>query len=200
MSKRPSMFGARSAGSSPKRSHSTSTSGEELDLRQEMDDILYGADGGPKHGNLVLVRNFRRDADGYPTECACQDGQTTREPDFDCSYCLGEGYLWDENWAWSFWQYAGADSGFVRRYVRLAAGEVRVDYKIFFFRYDTSITQGDKIVEIRLDEDGDVELPYVRDAIYKPQTLGKRRSDNGRIEYIIAFCREDDAIRPDNAQ
>jgi len=173
MSSRPSLFGTRK--SSGTKKHSSSSSQGEIDLRAEMNDLLYGVDGGPRHGNLVLIRKMRRDADGYPTECTCLANQTTRESDPDCSYCLGEGYLWDENWAWTFWMFAGADSGFVKRYVRMPPGEIRVDFKIFFFAYDTEILQGDKIVEVTLDTEGDVKLPYVREAIYKPQTLYEKK-------------------------
>lgn len=200
MPSRPNMFGAAIAAGNLLRSSTASTDGAELDLRAEMDEILFGTPNGPRHGKNILIRNMRRDADGYPTECTCQAGQTTREPDFNCSYCLGEGYLWDENWGWAFSMYAGADSGFVRRYVNMPVGIARVDYKLFFLRYDTTIEYGDKIIEVRLDDEGDVQLPYVREAIHKPQTLTKRRADNGRLEFIAAFCREKDALRSDNPQ
>lgn len=199
MSKRPPMFGSGRT-SNPRNSHQQANDGQELDLRAEMDEILFGEGDGPKHGNLVLIRNMRRDADGYPTRCQCSSGQTTIEGDPDCQYCFGEGYLWDEAWAWTFWTYAGSDGGFVKRNMRMPLGEMRVDYKVFYFRYDTNILYGDKIVEVKLDDDGVVELPYVREAIYMPQTVSKRRSDNGRVEFIAAFCREEDAIRPDNPQ
>lgn len=193
---RPSLYKRNT--NSIRNSHSSNLTGKELDLRLEMDELLYGVDGGPRHGNLVLLRTMRRDSDGYPTKCNCLANQTTVEPDFDCSYCLGEGYLWDETWNWSFWMLGGAESGLVKRYIRMPPGEIRVDYKIFFFRYDTNISYDDKIIEVKLDTEGEVELPYVREAIYKPQTIAKRRSDNGRVEYIAVFCKEDDAVRTDN--
>jgi hypothetical protein len=193
---RPSLYKRNT--NSIRNSHSSNLTGKELDLRLEMDEILYGVEGGPRHGNLVLLRTMRRDSDGYPTKCNCLANQTTVEPDFDCSYCLGEGYLWDETWSWSFWMLGGAESGLVKRYIRMPPGEIRVDYKIFFFRYDTNISYDDKIIEVKLDTEGEVELPYVREAIYKPQTIAKRRSDNGRIEYVVVFCKEDDAIKTDN--
>lgn len=198
MTRRPPMFGAKS-GRRPIVPRNTSA-GSEVDLRAEMDNILFGEDGGPRHGRLLIIRNFNRDADGYPTLCSCMDDQTTREPDPDCSYCDGEGYIWSEQWVWGFSMFAGSDGGFVRRFVQMPAGYLRVDHKIFFFRYDTVILPGDKIIEPRLDDEGDVELPYVREAIYRPQTLQKRRADNGRVEFIAAFCREKDALRSDNPQ
>jgi hypothetical protein len=126
--------------------------------------------------------------------------QTTREPDPDCSYCGGEGYLWDEEWLKAHSMYGGSDSGLLRRETYMAPGAIRVDYKIFFVRYDSDIKYGDKIVEIRLDVEGNIELPYIREAIYKPQTVNAYRSDHGRIEYFAIYCREEDAIRSDNPQ
>ena len=50
---------------------------------------------------------------------------------------------------------------------------------------------------MKLDEEGAVVVPYLRESIYEPQTIQKMRSDNGRIEYIALHCREDSAIRSD---
>ena len=93
--------------------------------------------------------------------------------------------------------YVGADGGLSTRVRQLFPGQVRVDTKIFYFRYDTIISYRDKIVEIELDTEGDIVVPYRREAIYKPQTINKYRADYGRIEYIAVHCREDDAIRLD---
>jgi hypothetical protein len=93
--------------------------------------------------------------------------------------------------------YTGADEGLSSRIRQIWPGQIRVDYKVFFLRYDTEIEYGDKIVEIKLDLEGNPILPYKREAIYSIQTLIKYRSDRGRVEYIGVYCREEDAIRPD---
>lgn len=93
--------------------------------------------------------------------------------------------------------YSGADTGLAGRLRFMPPGQIRVDYKIFFLRYDSPIRYGDKIVEAKLDTEGQVVAPLVREAIYAPATISKFRSDNARIEYIAAYCREDDAIRLD---
>lgn len=197
---RPSLWGGTT--STWRNATINSAVGGEIDLRAEFDLIVFGDSEHVSHGKWVLVRRMRRNADGNPTYCTCMDiaTQTTVEPDPDCSYCLGEGYLWDEEWKKCYSMYGGADSGFMRRQVWMPPGSIRVDYKIFFFRYDTELKYGDKIVEVRLDAEGDIELPYVREAIYKPQTINPYRSDNGRIEYYAVYCREEDAIRTDNPQ
>jgi hypothetical protein len=170
--------------------------GGEIDLRQEFDDLIYGGGNSIPHGRPFLTRRMRRDADNNLLKCACVD-PATREPDVSCVYCLGEGYYWDETWITGYATYVGADGGLSNRARFLRPGIVRADTKVFYFRYDTVLTYYDKIVEVRLDTEGDPVVPYNREAIYKPQTIINYRSDRGRTEYIAVFCQENDAIRPD---
>lgn len=93
--------------------------------------------------------------------------------------------------------YVGADGGLSSRVQQLFPGQIRVDTKIFYLRYDTAVSYRDKIVEIELDTEGDIVVPYTREAIHTPQTINKYRGDYGRIEYIAIHCRENDAIRLD---
>lgn len=93
--------------------------------------------------------------------------------------------------------YSGSQGGLAGRLTYMPPGQLRVDQRIFFFRYDTPIRYGDKIVEMKLDEEGAVVVPYIRESIYKLETIQKYRSDNGRLEYYAIHCREEDAIRPD---
>jgi len=172
------------------------TSSGELDLRAELDEILFGFQSGVRHGYPVVLRRMRRDSNQKPVPCSCQNS-FTKEPDPDCSYCLGEAYIWDEEWAWTYSMYSGVDAGLAGRLRYLPPGKIRVDYKIFFFRYDSPIRYGDKIVEMKLDSEGQLVVPYVREVIYAPATIVKYRSDNARIEYIQVFCKEEDALRMD---
>lgn len=176
----------------------TSTHGREVDLRREFDDLVFGGPTSIPHGRLFLLRSMRRDSDGSLLSCTCVDS-VTKEPDAedDCPFCLGEGYYWDEDWITGYSAYVGADGGLSNRVKSLFPGPIRVDYRVFYFRYDTVITYADKIVELELDTEGDPVVPYKRETIYKPQTIIKYRSDRGRIEYIAVYCREEDALRPD---
>ena len=88
----------------------------------------------------------------------------------------------------------GGDS-FHSRFRRIAPGEIRTDYKTFYFRYDTNITYKDKIIEMSLDLEGELVIPYRREVIYRPETIQKYGSDNGRVEYIAVHCREESSIR-----
>lgn len=181
---------AQSGGSAPLHG------GNEIDLRVELDEFFFGYSSGVRHGSFVLVRRMHRDSTGRPVPCTCRT-ELTREPDPDCSYCLGEGYNWSEDWLWSYSTYGGGDGGLINRTINLPPGQVRVDFKVFYFRYDADIRYGDKIVEVRLDEEGNITLPFTRETIYSPQTIDRKRSDNSRIEYYTVFCRESDALRLD---
>ena len=73
--------------------------------------------------------------------------------------------------------------------------EIRTDYKIFYFRYDEKISYRDKIIELSLDIEGKLLVPYKRETIYRPETIQMFRADNGRVEYIAVYCREESSIR-----
>lgn len=178
---------------------SSSTAYGEIDLREEIDELFYGYKSGIRHGQLVVIRHLRRDGSGEPIPCSCLD-EFTREADPDCSYCDAERYLWDEEWHWAYSMYSGSDTGFANRLTYMPPGGLRVDWRIFFVRYDTTIRYGDKVVEMKLDDEGEVVVPYIRESIYEPQTIQKFRSDNGRIEYIALHCRESSAIRSDTPE
>jgi len=169
----------------------------EIMLREELDVILYGDEKNIAHGHLLLIRHMRRDSAGRAIYCTCMADQLVKEPSATCSYCRGEGYLWDEQWHIGYSMMGGADSGLVARGTYLPPGMVRVDYKIYFLRYNCGIQYGDKIVEVQLDYEGAPQLPLIRRAIHSPQTVTEYRSDHGRLEFFAVFCREEDAIRPD---
>lgn len=168
----------------------------EIDLRQAFDVLIYGGNGKIPHGMKIIIRNMRRDSQYRPIVCACNSSMS-KEASVSCQYCLGEGYLWDEVWADAYAVYEGSDGGLVRRNMYLTPGQVRVDYRTFYIRYDTPIRYGDKVIEVLLDEEGRVVVPYIRKGIYKPETIQQNRSDHGRIEFISVRCREMDAIRND---
>jgi len=172
----------------------SSTQYGEIDLREELDGLFF-SDNGIRHGYPVVIRHMRRNGNDL-VKCSCVN-PLNNEASLTCPYCYGERYLFDEKWYWTISRFSGSDGGLGARKRYMPSGAIRVDYKIFYFRYDTPIRYSDKIVEIKLDEEGEVLVPYTREVIYSPQTIDKHRSDNGRIEYIAVHCREEDAIRLD---
>lgn len=192
---RPSMFHAQST----LRPRKNSQRSREIDLRVEFDTLIFGDKQAGKiaHGHPILLRTMRRDSNNNPIYCNCMVAEGTTEPDPDCSYCFGEGYLSDENWEWTYSLHANADSGLARKYMHVIPGLERTDYVIFFLRFDSIIRYEDKIVEVKLDIEGQPIIPYIRTAIYKPSTIPDMRSDRGRVEFIPVFCKEEDALKQD---
>lgn len=178
------------------RSRFSSASGREIDLRAEFDEIVFGGPTSIPHGKQVLLRKARLDDNYKVIDCVCK-GALNREADLDCPYCLGEGNYWDEELITVYSRFVGADGGLSMREKNLFPGQIRVDTKIFYFRYDTTISYKDKIIEVELDTEGNLVVPYFRESIYKPETINPYRSDYGRVEYIAVHCRENDAIRLD---
>jgi len=179
-----------------KKSRFSSGSGREIDLRVEFDEIVFGGPTSIPHGKQVLLRKARLDSNYKVEDCVCK-GALNKEADMDCPYCLGEGHYWDEELVTVYSRFVGADGGLSTRQKNLFPGTIRVDTKIFYFRYDTLLSYKDKIIEVQLDTEGNLVVPYFRDAIYKPETINPYRSDFGRIEYFAVHCRENDAIRLD---
>jgi len=167
----------------------------EKDLRRTFDDFILGKSGGVKHAHKVLIRKFRRAQDNQLVKCKCASFLTDEaSTETSCNFCLGEKYIWDEQFVECYSTMKGGDS-FHSRFRRIAPGEIRTDYKTFYFRYDTNITYKDKIIEMSLDLEGELVIPYKREVIYRPETIQKYRSDNGRVEYIAVHCREESSIR-----
>lgn len=171
----------------------------EIDLRKEFDAFLFGSDSETPHNHLVLLRQPKRDSNNKPFKCACVDS-LTNEPssEQECRFCLGEGYYWKETFHRVYSNYSGSGTGLSARNQTMPMGTVRVDYKIFYFKFDVAITYKDKIIDLKLDTTGNLVVPYKRESIYKPETIIKNRSDNGRVEYITVYCREDNSIRLDD--
>ena len=168
----------------------------ELDLRKEFDEIVYGIGGCRPHNHLILLRKARLDSDGNLIRCACVSSLSDEaDHESQCPYCMGEKYIWDEEFERCYSTIVGASGGKANMTQRIQAGELRTDYKVFYFRYDKKISYRDKIIELRLDIEGNVEVPYKRETIYRPETIQEYRADYGRIEYIAVYCREEPSIR-----
>ena len=168
----------------------------EIDLRKSFDKLVFAKGGGTPHNHLVLLRKRKQDNSGKDIQCNCVENITKEaNSETNCNFCLGEGYIWKEKFHRCYSTMVGADGGKANRLRRIMAGGIRTDYKIFYFKFDTKISYKDKIIELRLDNEGNLSLPYQRDTIYVPETIQEYRSDYGRLEYIAVYAREQSSIR-----
>jgi hypothetical protein len=166
------------------------SSGGELSLRDQMLDILYGTSGGIPKGQKVLVRRMRRDSSENRTLCVCVD-HITKEPDIDypCPSCSGEGYLWDEELLTCYkTNVSAAKSSRTLFLDKEQFGVLSLAQTIFYFDYQVALTKEDRLVIIRLDEEGTPVVPYIREDLFEINLTYPLRSDRGRIEYWMAYC------------
>jgi len=147
----------------------TGSSGLELDLRAEMDDLLFGSYGEVAKGKVGLLRKMRIDSNGEHIRCPCRN-KVTDEPSRDqyCRYCHGHGYFWDET---QIVYYKNNDS-----FVKDGEG-------LFYLQYDLEITERDYIIELKLDSEGRPIEEIERESVYEIESADKFRADNGRIEF-----------------
>ena len=171
------------------------TSNSEIDLRNQFDQLVFGKGNKLAHNHLILLRKPKM-VNGEIVKCTCVNTLTDEaNTEGSCGFCLGEGYIWEEKFHRVYSSLLGLDGGKANRTRRIMAGEIRTDYKVFYFKFDSLISYKDKIIELRLDNEGNPSLPYKRETIYKPETIEEFRSDNGRLEYIAVFAREESSIR-----
>jgi len=148
----------------------------ELDLREELSRLLYGAEDEIAKGNVGLLRRMRRDEDGELMRCPCRN-KITDEPDRDffCRYCHGHGYFWDE---YKIVYYRNDDA------FRKSKGKVKeFEGVLFYFEWNADIEPTDYIVEVALDKEGRPLQPVQRIKVYDILSSDTFNADRGRVEF-----------------
>lgn len=162
---------------------------KEISLRDEFDHTINGSVYEIAKGFKVMLRQFRRNENGYRIPCSCnvaKEGQAHQK----CSVCLGEGYLWDETYVQTFKVDIGSDQEKAGASLLTEIGRTKKQFCKFYLYSNVNIDYEDKIIELQLNEDGSVLKPERRGVSWTVNTLNEKRSDDGRIEYIILYCRK----------
>ena len=168
----------------------------EIDLRSEFLKTIYGFGGETPKGMPILIRRLRRDSITLARiRCECSLG-ISREPDLDtkCPFCLGEGFKFDEEWATCYKTVSGSETSLARRIGHFIPGEILNETYKFYFPYDVNLIEGDSLVEVFLDVEGNIESPVRRKTKWLPSTIEVKRLDNGRVEYYKVSCQNSNAI------
>ena len=165
---------------------------QNLDLREEMDKVLFGSFDEPGVGRPVLVR-FLQD-----TPCACFE-KSTGSPDPGCAWCQGEGYQWYEGeriayLARNFGSVQNASNVISQQSQLLNYGYSDGQRALAFLRYDAlphyerylrpDHPAYDKLYELKVDNFGQVILPHVRVAKWQIRSVTPHQGDFGRIEFF----------------
>lgn len=172
-----------------------SEGGNEIDLRSEFEQLMEGTKGETAKKQRFVLRKMRRDTNDDKISCSCKDS-LTNEPDTEvCPFCLGEGYYWDETWIDGYTWYVGSRNNHANRRIQLAPGVISGYDKIFYLYFSVDITYDDKIVQMKLDSEGDLSIPYTRKLIFRPETIMEMRGEDGRIEFYTIYVNELNGIR-----
>ena len=108
-----------------------------------------------------------------------------------CTVCGGEGWLWDEYKINAFKVEIGSDQEKAGASLITEIGRNNRKFCKFYISADVEqeIGENDKIVELKLDREGDIAIPERRTNIWTIQNINEKRSDNGRLEYTVVYCR-----------
>jgi hypothetical protein len=162
---------------------------KELDLRKEVKDTFKGSIYEIPKSFKVMLRKFRRNANNYRVPCSCnvaKEGQGHQK----CTICLGEGYLWDEHYMEVFKVDIGSDQEKAGASLITEIGRTKKQFCKFYVQSSIVINYEDRVIELELDEAGVPVKPEKRKINWTINTLNEKRSDTGRIEYIILYCRK----------
>ena len=162
---------------------------KEIDLRSEFDKTLDGSVYELSKSFLVLLRKFRRNENRYRIPCSCnvaKEGQSHHR----CTVCLGEGFLWDEIYIDVFKNEVGSDDAKAGASLITEIGRTKKEFCKFYLKSNIEIDYEDRIIELRLDTEGNVIKPERRGLNWTINTLSYKRSDSGKLEYIVIYCRK----------
>ena len=172
--------------------YSGETGGTEPDMRQELINMFDGKYPEVAKSQPGLLRRMRRDSSDKKIPCGCVD-LITKEPDKDrfCPICYSEGFLWDEEELQIYRVLKDSDVDNVLREKLIEPGLINIPLMVFYIRYDSNITENDKIVQLVLDLDGTAVTPRKRKGIYRIGAAADLRSDNGKLEFWKIFAYEE---------
>jgi hypothetical protein len=164
-----------------------------IDLREELNAILYGRSDMVPQGRSVVVRRL---TDEY---CECYD-RLNGGPRKDCSFCQGEGFKFTETEEIMFLSAGKApmyQGGFLGTgaFPLTAVGfddpskatafceySVFPDYERYLIRNDKG---HDKLFELKISDEGTTQYPQIRTAKWKIINVTPIHGDFGRVEYFV---------------
>lgn len=169
------------------------TNTTEPNMRQELINTLDGVLPEVAKGRYVLLRKMSQDANGNLIPCSCRS--SLGEPDKDrwCPICWTEGNLWSEEWIKIYLTIEPpVDAAMAMLNRPLSQGLVGIPVVTMYAKYDKTITNVDKIIEVSLSLDGSVVSPVVRTSKYFISMAWPYRADNGKLEYYKIFTHKED--------
>jgi len=167
-----------------------SSSGNEINLREEFIKLIDGTSCDPQRGHWVLLKRI-----STRQRCSCwervgegefqysEDNRKYPEPDPRCTVCNGEGWIYKEELYKTRRRIITPPEGQGSMEKQTDFGLVNVPLIIYYFKNYVRPTEYDRIIEIDNNEDGSPLKPIVKRDTYSIITSEPFRDINGRIEY-----------------
>jgi len=169
------------------------TGAQEIDVRKELNNSLFGASDEIAKGAIFILRRMRRGLNVlYPSstsdlqQCGCSSGPT-KEPNIEhpCDRCDGEGFLFDEEVVTGYktnrFEYQDVER-------HQPWGKETHGISFFYIEYHEEITRYDKIIEPVIDLSGNIASPLKKHQQHSVHMAERFRADKGRTEYWRVAC------------
>jgi hypothetical protein len=164
-----------------------------IDLREEMHALLFGRLDLLPQGRPFILRRMT------DTKCVCWDLSSGGSKTPNCKYCGGEGYYWTET-EFTMWMAQGVapvyKPGFLANgqypqeqigYTDPNRATCYCEYTIFpdYERYTLPTNPSpDKIYALKVDANGNKQIPIVRTGKWKILNVVPLHGDFGRVEFF----------------
>jgi hypothetical protein len=166
-----------------------------IDLREKLHTLLFGDRAHPGQGKTVVVRTMNQ-------VCPCvkeERGQKHREPDPTCSICQGEGYTFTDK-PFTAWRSVIHSTAGPSTFMEELPGLTNIVGYNFIFEWDTPMRPIDKIIEVDLDQEGNLPAGGLKAADkltyqykkFKISQLIIYRADNGRVEFVRCVAEKEE--------
>jgi len=169
--------------------HSTQS---EISMRDEFQTLMRGSSTEQRVGRHGLLRRLLRDSNTRPVLCECRElGSKSHSRMHICPRCLNMGYKWIEEWV-MFHKLSGLHGS--RRMHSMEQtkepGDIYEPKDVFYIEHWTQPTIMDAIIEVNLDQEGNVITPVTRSKFHDIRAIEEFRMDHGRSEFWQCSCSE----------
>lgn len=164
--------------------------GSDIDIRNEIITLLNGTNLDFGRGKWVILRRLLRDGNDRLIDCMqCKKkGYHVAQSNSVCDRCFGVGFIWKEEWFKTF-QWTGTRNSGGRSHED--AGTLDYETNIFYFSKDAKPRNGDRIIEVILDDEGNVPTPYIRKNSWYITLVTDHILDHGRLEYFRVLANDE---------
>jgi len=168
-----------------------STGQDDVSIRAEIKKLFNN------YSAWRIIRRMNLDANGNKVPCpVCKTtGVKGRAYNTLCDNCLGEGYIWTEEWIRAFSWTGMSPSNRLAAYKAFnPQGVTYGGMQIVYVEDIVKPKEGDRIIYVKLKDDGNPLIAngqYIRNEIFSVNYIDDYVLDNAKLEYFRLACSEE---------